>query len=324
VFDRTEWLGRFADRPRPTKIAVLGFTSHWKLAPFDAPEWMIFGLNDLYHELTGIFHKKTEAVYDRYRHFQLHGWAELKDWGKAEGGEALNPNQGPPHPRDPYHVNWLREASKYFPVYVREPRPELPDAIAFPRHLIYEYFNDGLGAPIEYFTNSISWMIAAAIMELVPEPGGRCVDGAHIGVWGVDMMQGGGEGSEYGWQRPSCEWLLGWARGAGVKVSVPAESDLLKSAYQYGDDESFYFRKRITAYRKDVSAQLAEAERAMNANRDHGLRMQGANGALEWVERSHMPGDDGSRVGRAPILNAHKGLPLLGAEDDEVGEPSEE
>lgn len=43
--------------------------------------------------------------------------------------------------------------------------------------------------------------------------------------------------SEYGTQKPSCEYYLGLAKGRGIKIYVPKESDLCKSYFLYGKDE---------------------------------------------------------------------------------------
>jgi hypothetical protein len=43
--------------------------------------------------------------------------------------------------------------------------------------------------------------------------------------------------SEYGTQKPSCEYYLGLAQGRGIKIYVPKESDLCKSYFLYGKDE---------------------------------------------------------------------------------------
>src|SRR5258708_5353985 len=104
----------------------------------------------------------------------------------------------PAAPRDGVgHVNWLREAAKEFPVILIKPRPDQPDALILPKAEIMAYFGSN------YFTNSVSWMLGLAIMQLVPNGAGtRCVDGAELGVFGVDMMVAGGQGSGYGWQRP--------------------------------------------------------------------------------------------------------------------------
>jgi hypothetical protein len=43
--------------------------------------------------------------------------------------------------------------------------------------------------------------------------------------------------SEYGTQKPSCEYYLGLAKGMGIKIYVPPVSDLIKTNFIYGRDE---------------------------------------------------------------------------------------
>jgi len=43
--------------------------------------------------------------------------------------------------------------------------------------------------------------------------------------------------SEYGPQRPSCEYFLGVAVGLGIKVHIPPQADLLKTRFLYGFEE---------------------------------------------------------------------------------------
>ena len=64
------------------------------------------------------------------------------------------------------------------------------------------------------FESTMAIMIALAILEMPDE----------IGVWGVDariMKQ-----QEYETQWPNILWLLGIAKGCGIKVTVPARSGL--------------------------------------------------------------------------------------------------
>jgi len=284
---------------RRSKIAILGYTEHRKYAPFLHQDWTLFGLNDLYHEIP------DGVTIDRLWWAQIHEWTE-------QGLRPESPTDfqaGPPHPRDPNHVPWLKEWSgKGMRLYIMEPRPELPNAIVMDREAIFRYFEDGLGTPIRYFTNSISWMLAVAIMELAPDH--QAVEGAEIGVFGVDMMMAGGPGSEYGWQRPSCEWLIGWARGAGITIHIPKESDLLKSAWQYGDKQGEYFRKRLQAYRNEMSRRRGEADGAIQQATNAHHELTGAINCADWILKSHMPSDPGEPgPGRVPVPDSHKGLP---------------
>lgn len=58
--------------------------------------------------------------------------------------------------------------------------------------------------------------------------------------------------SEYGTQKPSCEYYLGLAKGMGIKIYVPPMSDLMKTNFIYGRDE------------EEQSAMLAKIEDRLN------------------------------------------------------------
>lgn len=93
-------------------------------------------------------------------------------------------------------------------LYMQKAYPEYPNAIAFP----YDEVIAAIGA--DYFNSSIAYMLGLAI-----------ADGAEeIGLYGVDMKAS----EEYGFQRANCEYLIGVARGRGIKVYVPEISPLCK------------------------------------------------------------------------------------------------
>ncbi len=91
-----------------------------------------------------------------------------------------------------------------------------------PLYMQQAYFPNVTPYPVEevadlvgdYFNSSIAYMIALAIHEGVDE----------IGIWGVDMT----DSEEYAYQRPNAEYLIGLARGRGIKVTIPEESYLLR------------------------------------------------------------------------------------------------
>ena len=288
------------DRPKRSKIAILGYTQHKALAPFDDIDWEIWGLNDLYFDLPQMF-QRSDIPFDRLRWFQLHNWEILRDWDKyvVREGDTINPTAGPAHPRDPNHVPWLREAAGLFPLYLKTEQTEVPGALVYPREDVYKYFGR------QYFTNSITYMIALAIMELAPDH--KPIEGAEIGVWGVDMMVSGGivgSESEYGYQRPSCEWVLGVAEGMGITIHIPEQADLLKSACDYGDDEQHYFRGRLNEHWQQMEMQRINAVNTRTQARDVEMQATGAKQTLEWIIRSHMPGDPS--IGQVPIAHGHK------------------
>lgn len=149
------------------------------------------------------------------------------------------------------------------PLYVQKKVDWLPNAITFPKEEILNYFDGKAGA--KYFTNSISWFISLAIMEGFKE----------ITIVGVDMATD----SEYGWQRPSCEYWIGLAEGLGIKVIIPPSSDLLKATQLYafesnnrnrvwiktqigelGKRTNQYAQQEAQARQAEHQAQIAQAE----------------------------------------------------------------
>jgi hypothetical protein len=66
----------------------------------------------------------------------------------------------------------------------------------------------------DYWCSSIAYMLALAIHEGAQE----------IALYGVDMR---GD-DEYGYQKPNCEYLIGFARGKGIAVHIPDVSPLCK------------------------------------------------------------------------------------------------
>lgn len=77
----------------------------------------------------------------------------------------------------------------------------------------------------DYFSSSMAYLMALAIHEGAEE----------IGVYGVAM-----EGyDEYSYQKPNMEYLVGFARGRGIKVHIPDASPLCKYKGQYGYSKGY-------------------------------------------------------------------------------------
>jgi len=135
------------------------------------------------------------------RIFEIHKWDEVVKWGSPQAWKMF-PD---------------------IPVYLIEARKDVPHSVAFPFSDLEEKFQIFEHRRECYFTNSISEMIALAIDEGFEE----------IHVYGVNMSHH----TEYEFQKPSCEYFLGYAKAKGIKIYVPPESDLCKSFYIYGRDE---------------------------------------------------------------------------------------
>jgi len=91
-----------------------------------------------------------------------------------------------------------------------------------PLYMHEEYFDGVTQYPFEevlesvgdYFNSSIAYMMALAVHEVAEE----------ISIFGVDMK---GD-DEYGYQKPNMEYLIGFARGKGIKVNILEDSPLCK------------------------------------------------------------------------------------------------
>ncbi len=66
-------------------------------------------------------------------------------------------------------------------------------------------------------------MLALAIYEAVTLKNIK-----RIAIYGVDM----GVSTEYNYQKPNMEYLIGFARGKGISVYVPPQCELLKPAHE--------------------------------------------------------------------------------------------
>lgn len=113
---------------------------------------------------------------------------------------------------------------------------ELPEAQMYPWAAIIHLFGT-------YLTSSLAEMIALAITQ----------NPAEIGVWGVDMVCP----DEYAHQRSCCEYLLGIAKGKGIKVTVAKESPLLRGTRVYGFEDAGFSREIIERI-GEANAQLKQ------------------------------------------------------------------
>ena len=202
------------DIPAISKICIVGFADgHRDMPPWDDTDMEFWGLNRLHMVL-----QNRVGKFDRW--FELHSLQKF----------YLNND-------DTVHAAFLHDFKG--PVYIRPNDADLmdiPKAVPFPIEKILEQFGG-------YFTNSVSWMLALAIMELAPAAAAFQADpdnvpAPELHVFGVDMAQDTLQTAEYAEQRPSCEFFLGWATAMGIQLKLPEGSDLLKSSHLYGFDET--------------------------------------------------------------------------------------
>lgn len=117
---------------------------------------------------------------------------------------------------------WLKQAP--CPVVMQDVDPEIPSSVRYPREQIDRYIFGKLlrGDEINvYYTSSFSYMLAMAIYEQVD----------RVEIYGIEMASD----TEYGYQKPGGEFMIGAAIGRGVEVVLHPLSELCK-ARVYGYD----------------------------------------------------------------------------------------
>lgn len=244
----------------PRKIAIIGKApSSVALAPYGDPTWEVWILNTLGH---------ASEVPRWDRQFELH---DLELTKAKEYGD---------------YYQWLSRQTR--PVFLRDSPPaEFKNGVQFPLGQILDHFKDLSGRA--YITNTVSHMVALALFE---HENGLPV--SDIGIWGVDMAQHALQGaghvgwftSEYARQRPSVEYWLGVAEGKGVKVHVPSQSDILKTACIYGFHTTDQFKK-FQARRVELQQRVGQAQAREQQAHDEALFLAGAlegmNYDTQWL-----------------------------------------
>lgn len=244
----------------PRKLALIGKApSSLGLAPYDDPTWEVWILNTLGH---------AREVPRWERQFELH---DLELTKAKEYGD---------------YYTWLSQQTR--PVFLRDQPPEtFKGGVQYPLGQILEHFKHLAGRT--YLTNTVSLMVALALYE---HDHGQPV--SDIGIWGIDMAQHALAGaghvgwftSEYARQRPSVEYWLGVAEGRGIRVTVPAQSDILKTACIYGYHTTDQFKK-FQARRQELTQRLQHAQMIEQQKHDEALFLAGAaegmNYDMQWL-----------------------------------------
>jgi len=234
---------------RRKQVCIVGFApSSFHLAPFGDLDIEIWGLNNLWTSIPW----QDLAKQGRLRWFDIHP--------PEEYAMPVHGNQ----------LKWLREA-KGFPIYTIEKMDGIPGSVRFPIEKCLQAFGS-------YFNNSVSYMIALAILEGFET----------IHIYGVDMAQV--EGGEYAEQRPSCEYMIGFAKGAGRKVYVTPYCDLLKTAGLYGyDDETLLaFKKKLFGRSAEYKQRVAMESQKEQQARDSKNQCMGVVSNMEYIQRNFM------------------------------------
>lgn len=228
---------------RRDKVAIVGFANHKDQAPFEDDSFEIWGLNELYDHIP----IQSALEQKRVRWFEIH---------TREGTHESNPFQ---HSRNTTneHAAKLSALGPDVPVFMQRHWDDIPNSVQYPKDEMVHRYGD-------YVTNSVSWMIALAVYMGFKE----------IGIYGVDMAQD----SEYEYQRPSCEYYIGLARGAGIQIYIPPDSDLCKAPYLYGweTEEAHHLKVKLKARLKELEGRLNQVSQQQGQINDARNQLIGA------------------------------------------------
>ena len=202
--------------------------------------------------LNDMYRVIPDGTYSRI--YEVHNAAEI---ARCEERGEIPPN----------HIATL--STKLAEIHALHPQ-DYPDAVAIDHARMVANF----GA---YFTCTISYMVADCILEGVSE----------IGIWGVDLAVG----SEYTYERPGVEYMLGIAKGRGIPVTLPPESDLLTAIGLYGLEEEGVsgFAANINERITKLEGKRNEIHAANQANNNALLQIMGALEVLCYHRDVWMP-----------------------------------
>jgi hypothetical protein len=182
----------------PKKVAIIGFSRSTR------DEWK--SIADKGFEFWGM------------NNLAAHVSAPWSRWFEMHTPEFIEKNKA----KWPEYPEWLKTTK--IPVYMQKSYPEYPSSMEYPIKVIQDEMDRKLNSPErKYFSSTVAYALMAAWVEEFEE----------IHIYGADMVKD----TEYGYQRPNCEYLIGLLRGSGVKVHVPERSALLSGRWMYGYEE---------------------------------------------------------------------------------------
>jgi len=106
------------------------------------------------------------------------------------------------------------------PCYLLDSHPEIRCSVAYPLEAVEKYLLQRFQSEPGYLTSSLSYMMGLALYEGFEE----------IRLYGIDLS----DRAEVVFERPGLEYLIGLARGSGVRVVISPDSLLLYTPYLYG------------------------------------------------------------------------------------------
>ena len=253
------------------KICLIGSApSSVALAPYRDPSWEIWGCSP----------GARPHVQRANAWFEIHPWDYTNtDWNSQEYTKFLTEMQGP--------------------VYVLDRVPHIPTSLPYPKDEVIAHFGP---ASLFFYTSSLAWMMALAIMQRPDE----------IALFGVDMSAAE---ELYTAQRPGCHYWIGKAWEAGIKVTVPPQSDLMRPPALYGFCELDPMYQKLLARQRELEHRVAVATQQFKQVEHEMLYLRGAAEDVNYVKQTWVSDRDaidmiyGATSRAAPTLPWINGTP---------------
>ena len=230
-----------ADERTKDKCAIVGFTDHRVQALQLGDEWELWGINEL-HRVPGC------------------DWEKFARWFEVHPRKDID--------ADAQHIETMGKMD--IPIYMQVRHADIPASVPFPREAIMEHFG------VDYFTSSIAWQMAMAIMMGFKE----------IHVYGVDMATD--------CLAPDTKVLtadLRWVRADEVRVG----DDLLGFDEEPGDGAWAVSEEIHALAEENGCGVVVAAERTTRKGRNWRVaKVQGRSTAMRPSYRIHF--EDGTTI----------------------------
>ena len=128
----------------------------------------------------------------------------------------------------PKGFNYYKTVSDGRPIYFQKIQPDVPASVVFPRERIQEAFKLPDGSPNRFFSCTICWLIAFAILEGFE----------RIELWGFALRDNkANPGQCFAYERPGFFYWVQQARNRGIEVIYQKEIE--KLPFKPGDPTTY-------------------------------------------------------------------------------------
>lgn len=257
------------------KYGIIGTAPSRNMAPYQDTDWLMSGQNlfygiprwDWWFEVHNVGFMSTNP-----------DWQQLWQWltGKLVIPEGTVEKVLP-----------FPDGTKK--VWMREPHPDIPGSVAYPRAEIIEFLGELSGSPEAMremawvLTSTVALEMALAMYEIVQARKDNLSQGGDkLGLWGVEMASE----TEYYLQKPGVRQLMQWARKLGIEVVTPMGCNLLSIGPIYGLDDPPHIESLVTEevarFNKRKEEILAKVK-----NLDAELHvMHGGESLLDYIKKN--------------------------------------